>query len=160
MTTAICPGSFDPPTLGHTDVLGRALALFDRVVVAVVANPSKEPLLSLDERAELFDRLFDGRLEVVGFDGLLVDLAADLGADVLVKGLREVGDWDYEVQMAHMNRHLSGIETVFLPTAAEYRFVSSSLVKEVWRLGGDVSGLVPDPVAAALAAKEVTRESR
>lgn len=154
MTTALCPGSFDPPTLGHVDVLGRALELFDRVVVAIVSNPSKEPLFTLEERAAIFDEALDGRLEVVGFDGLLVDLAADLGADVLVKGLREGNDWEYEVQMAHMNRHLTGIETVFLPTAAEYRFVSSSLVKEVWRLGGDVSALIPASVAEALATKE------
>lgn len=154
MTTALCPGSFDPPTLGHVDVLDRALGLFDRVVVGVVVNPSKAPLFSLEERAEVFDELFGGRIEVVGFEGLVVDLAAKLGADVLVKGLRESYDWEYEVQMAHMNRHLTGIETVFLPTAAEYRFISSTLVKEIWRFGGDIAGLVPDPVLAALATKE------
>lgn len=154
MTTALCPGSFDPPTLGHVDVLHRALHIFDKVVVGVVANPSKAPLFSLEERAALFADLFDGQIEVVGFDGLLVDLAADLGATALVKGLREGADWEYEIGMAHMNRHLTGIETVFLPTAAEYRFVSSSLVKEVWRLGGDVAALVPEPVMTALAAKQ------
>lgn len=154
MTTALCPGSFDPPTLGHVDVLRRALHLFDHVVVAVVANPAKATLFSLEERAALFDELFDGQIEVVGFDGLLVDLARELGADALVKGLREGADWEYEIGMAHMNRHLTGIETVFLPTAAEYRFVSSSLVKEVWRLGGDVAALVPEPVMAALDAKQ------
>ncbi len=154
MTTALCPGSFDPPTLGHVDVLRRALHIFDKVVVGVVANPSKAPLFTLEERAALVDELFDGQIEVVGFDGLLVELASELGATALVKGLRESADWEYEIGMAHMNRHLTGIETVFLPTAAEYRFVSSSLVKEVWRLGGDVAALVPEPVMAALASKQ------
>jgi pantetheine-phosphate adenylyltransferase len=154
VTTGLCPGSFDPPTLGHVDILARALALFDRVVVGVVVNPSKSPLFDLGERSELLSGALDGRIEVVGFDGLLVDVAAEVGADVLVKGLRDTNDWEYEVQMAHMNRHLTGIETVFIPTAAAYRFISSSLVKEVWRLGGDVSGLVPAAVATALSAKE------
>lgn len=156
MTTALCPGSFDPPTMGHVDVLGRALGLFDRVVVAIVANPSKTPLFSLEERAELFAVIFDGRIEVIGFDGLLVDLASDVGAGALVKGLRDGADWAYERQMAHMNRHLTGVDTVFLPSGAEFGFISSSLVKEVWRLGGDVSALVPPAVATALAAKKET----
>lgn len=154
MTTAFCPGSFDPPTNGHVDVLRRALDLFDRLIIGVVANPSKTPLFSLAERTALFHEIFhDSPVEVVGFDGLLVEVAAELGADVLVKGLREGGDFEFEMAMAHMNRHLSGIETVLLPTSAEHRFISSSLVKEVWRLGADVSRLVPTVVSRAMEEK-------
>lgn len=155
MTTAFCPGSFDPPTNGHVDVLRRSLELFDKLIVGVVSNPSKTPLFGLDERKELLEGIFAGApIEVVDFDGLLVDVARDLGADVLVKGLREGADFEYEMGMAHMNRHLSGIETVLLPTSAEHRFISSSLVKEVWRLGGDISRLVPSEVSRALEGKE------
>ncbi len=154
MKTAFCPGSFDPPTNGHVDVLRRALDLFDRLVIGVVANPSKAPLFSLEERTALFQEIFPASpVEVIGFDGLLVEVARNLGADVLVKGLREGVDFEYEMAMAHMNRHLSGIETVLLPTSAEHRFISSSLVKEVWRLGGDVSRLVPSVVFNALKEK-------
>ncbi len=154
MTTALCPGSFDPPTNGHVDVLRRALDLFDRLIVGVVVNPSKQPLFSLEERRAMFEEIFgQGVVEVIGFDGLLVDVARDAGADVLVKGLREGADFEYEMAMAHMNRHLTGIETVLLPTSAEHRFISSSLVKEVWRLGGDVAGLVPSVVLNALESK-------
>lgn len=154
MTTALCPGSFDPPTNGHVDVLRRALDLFDRLIVGVVVNPSKQPLFSLEERRAMFEEIFgQGVVEVLGFDGLLVDVARDAGADVLVKGLREGADFEYEMAMAHMNRHLTGIETVLLPTSAEHRFISSSLVKEVWRLGGDVAGLVPSVVLDALESK-------
>ncbi len=154
MTTAFCPGSFDPPTNGHVDVLRRALDLFDRLVIGVVSNPSKAPLFTLEERTTLFRDIFPStELEVVGFDGLVVEVAKDVGANVLVKGLREGGDFEFEMAMAHMNRHLSGIETVLLPTSAEHRFISSSLVKEVWRLGGDVSRLVPSVVFRALEEK-------
>jgi pantetheine-phosphate adenylyltransferase len=136
------------------DVLRRALDLFDRLIVGVVVNPSKEPLFSLEERRAMFEEIFgQGVVEVIGFDGLLVDVARDAGADVLVKGLREGADFEYEMAMAHMNRHLTGIETVLLPTSAEHRFISSSLVKEVWRLGGDVAGLVPSVVLDALESK-------
>jgi pantetheine-phosphate adenylyltransferase len=154
MTTALCPGSFDPPTNGHVDVLRRSLDLFDRLIIGVVVNPSKQPFLSLEERKALFEGIFGaGTVEVIGFDGLLVDVAKEVGADVLVKGLREGADFEYEMAMAHMNRHLTGIETVLLPTSAEHRFISSSLVREVWRLGGDVAGLVPSVVLDALEAK-------
>ncbi|NND84872.1 MAG: pantetheine-phosphate adenylyltransferase [Acidimicrobiia bacterium] len=154
MTTALCPGSFDPPTNGHVDVLRRSLDLFDELIVGVVVNPSKEPFFSLEERQALFTGIFgEGIVEVIGFDGLLVDVAKGVGADVLVKGLREGADFEYEMAMAHMNRHLTGIETVLLPTSAEHRFISSSLVREVWRLGGDVAGLVPSVVLQALEAK-------
>lgn len=150
MTTALCPGSFDPPTNGHVDVVERAVELFDRVVVAVIDNPGKEPLFTIDSRLELIREIHGDRVEVTSFAGLLVDHARAVGADVVVKGLRTVDDYEFENQMAQMNRHLTGVETVFMPTTPEYGFISSSLVKEVARLGGSVSGLVPDVVDRAL----------
>ena len=150
MTTALCPGSFDPPTNGHIDVIERAIEIFDHVVVAVVANPSKEPLFSADERKELISEAFADRVKVESFDGLLVDFARSVGVDVVVKGLRAVSDFDYELQMAQMNRTLAGVETVFLPTNPEWSYLSSSLVREVARLGGDYRSLVPAHVASAL----------
>ena len=150
MTTALCPGSFDPPTNGHVDVVERAVGLFDRVVVAVIDNPGKEPLFTTDRRLELIREIHGDRVKVTSFTGLLVDHARAVGADVVVKGLRTVDDYEYENQMAQMNRHLTGVETVFMPTTPEFGFISSSLVKEVARLGGSVSGLVPDVVDRAL----------
>jgi pantetheine-phosphate adenylyltransferase len=150
MTTALCPGSFDPPTNGHVDVVERAVGLFDRVVVAVIDNPGKEPLFATERRLELIREIHGDRVEVTSFTGLLVDHARAVGADVVVKGLRTVDDYEYENQMAQMNRHLTGVETVFMPTTPEFGFISSSLVKEVARLGGSVSGLVPDVVDRAL----------
>lgn len=153
MTAALCPGSFDPPTNGHVDVIGRCLSIFDRVVVAIVANPSKEALFRSDERVAMLEELFadqDDRLEVHAFSGLLVDFARDRGIDVIVKGLRAVSDFEYELQMAQMNENLSGINTLFLPTNPEFGYLSSSLVKEVARLGGSVESLVPRLVSAAL----------
>lgn len=150
MTTALCPGSFDPPTNGHVDVVERAVELFDRVVVAVIDNPGKKPLFTTDRRLELIREIHGDRVEVTSFTGLLVDHARAVGADVVVKGLRTVDDYEYENQMAQMNRHLTGVETVFMPTTPEFGFISSSLVKEVARLGGSVSGLVPDVVDRAL----------
>lgn len=150
MTTALCPGSFDPPTNGHVDVIERALGAFDRVMIAVVDNPSKQSFLAIDERVALLRELFGDRAEVGSFDGLLVDHAAALGADVVVKGLRTVDDYEYEMQMAQMNRHLSGMETVFMPTKSEWSFISSSLVREVAKLGGSIDGLVPPVVEKAV----------
>jgi pantetheine-phosphate adenylyltransferase len=150
MTTALCPGSFDPPTLGHVDVVERAIEVFDRVVVSVVDNPSKESMFTTEQRIALLDELFGNQVTVTSFSGLLVAHAADQGADVVVKGLRSIDDYEYEKQMSQMNRHLSGMETVYMSTAAEYSFVSSSLVKEVAKLGGDVTALVPEAVARAL----------
>lgn len=150
MTTAVCPGSFDPPTNGHVDVIERAVSAFEEVIVAVVENPSKESLFSTEERMLMLETLFGDRARIESFDGLLVDFARRVGADVVVKGLRTVGDYEYEFQMAQMNRHLTGTETVFMATRADWSFVSSSLVKEVARLGGSVSGLVPDVVESAL----------
>lgn len=153
MTTALCPGSFDPPTNGHVDVIERVIGAFDRVVVSVIDNPSKSSLFTADERAEILHEIHGDSIEVTTFTGLLVDHARDQGADVVVKGLRTVDDYEYENQMAQMNRHLTGMETVFMPTRPEYGFISSSLVKEVARLGGSMSGLVPEVVEKALKEK-------
>ena len=152
MTTAMCPGSFDPPTNGHIDIIRRCAAIFDRVVVAVVSNPSKNSMFTLAERIELLDASLGDVdiVDLVSFDGLLVDFAAEQEVDVVVKGLRAGSDFDYELQMAQMNSHLRGMETLFMPTSPDWSFVSSSLVREVARLGGSVGDLVPAPVAAAL----------
>lgn len=155
MTTAMCPGSFDPPTNGHIDILRRCAAIYDRVVVAVVSNPSKNSMFTLGERIELLgESLADlDNVDLASFDGLLVDFASEQAVDVVVKGLRAGSDFDYELQMAQMNSHLRGMETVFMPTSPDWSFVSSSLVREVARLGGSVGDLVPAPVAAALEEK-------
>lgn len=153
MTTALCPGSFDPPTSGHADVIGRALSLFDRVVVAVIDNPSKNSMFTPAERAALLTEMYGDSIEVTSFSGLLVEHVREVGADVVVKGLRTVEDYEYETQMAQMNHHMTGMETLFLPTRPQYRFISSSLVKEIARLGGSVGGLVPDVVEKALKEK-------
>ena len=155
MKHAVCPGSFDPTTNGHVDILGRAAGLADRVTVAVLVNASKDGLFAMDERlAILREVVADAGLpnvEVASFSGLLVDFCRAVGADSVVKGIRAVSDFDYELKMAQLNRSLSGIETVFVPTSTEYSFLSSSLVKQVARLGGDVSALVPAGVARRLA---------
>jgi pantetheine-phosphate adenylyltransferase len=153
MTTALCPGSFDPPTNGHVDVIERAISVFDEVVVAVVDNPSKASLFSTEERVSLLKELFGDRARIGSFSGLLVEYAVEVGALVVVKGLRTVDDYEYEMQMAQMNRHLSGMETVFMATKSEWSFISSSLVKEVARLGGSIGGLVPEAVELALQEK-------
>jgi pantetheine-phosphate adenylyltransferase len=153
VSTALCPGSFDPPTNGHVDVIRRCLSIFDHVVVAIVANPSKSSLFDSQERTEMLEELFKDdldRLEVHAFSGLLVDFAREKEVDLIVKGLRAVSDFEYELQMAQMNESLAGINTLFLPTNPEYGYLSSSLVKEVARMGGSVEGLVPPLVAAAL----------
>jgi pantetheine-phosphate adenylyltransferase len=150
--TALCPGTFDPVTSGHLDIIGRTSEHFDAVVVGVLENPSKEPLFSLDERVGLLaEAVRDLRNVRVGsFHGLLVDHAREQGADVIVKGLRAVSDYEYEIQMAQMNVRIGGVETLFMPTNPKWSFLSSSLVKEVARFGGDVEGLVPDHVRKAL----------
>ena len=154
MTAPIYPGSFDPVTLGHLDVIARAVAALGRLCVAVVANPSKSPLLPAATRVELIEaevaRLGLAEVEVVAFDGLLVDLCAARGATVLVKGLRSGADLDGELPMAQMNRRMGGVETLFLATAPEHSHLSSSLVREVARLGGPVDGTVGPAVAEAL----------
>jgi pantetheine-phosphate adenylyltransferase len=153
MTTALCPGSFDPPTNGHADVIGRVIPLFDRVVVAVIDNPSKKSMFTPDERARMLSELFGDDIEVTSFNGLLVDHVREVGADTVVKGLRTVEDYEYETQMAQMNHHMTGMETLFVATRPQFRFISSSLVKEIARLGGSVGGLVPDVVEKALKEK-------
>lgn len=151
MTVALVPGSFDPPTNGHLDVIRRCSLIFDRVLIAVVANPSKTPLFDKEERVGLLAALFPGdQFHIEAFEGLLVDFARGRDVDVIVKGLRAVSDFEYELQMAQMNESLSGISTLFLPTTPEYGFLSSSLVKEVARFGGPVSNLVPPTVDQAL----------
>lgn len=145
---AVCPGSFDPVTNGHIDIIGRAAALFDEVVVAVGVNVSKNRLFSADERMEMLREAVaeHPNVTVDGFQGLLTDFCRDRDIVAIVKGLRAVSDFDYELQMAQMNSSLSGVETVFVPTSPEYSFLASSLVKEVATYGGDVSALVPPHV--------------
>ncbi len=152
MISCMVPGSFDPPTKGHLDVIERCAGIFDHVVVAIVANPSKEPLFTAEERKELLEECVSrwGNVEVDAFDGLLVDFASLKGVDIIVKGLRAMTDFDYEFQMSQMNRHLSNIVTMFVATKPEYGYLSSSLVKQVAGLGGTVDMLVPPLVAAAL----------
>jgi pantetheine-phosphate adenylyltransferase len=150
---AVYPGSFDPITNGHVDIIERGLRLFDRVVVAVLRNESKAPLFSAADRVAMIRAVFGARdgLEVDTFDGLLVDYAGSIGATVIVKGLRTVADYEYESQMALMNRRLRGdIETMFLMPAEPYAYTSSRLIKEVCRLGGDIRGLVPPLVEERL----------
>lgn len=148
MSTAVCPGSFDPPTNGHMDVIRRSAYIFDQVVVAVIRNVSKTPMFTSEERVEILKNLFadEPKVEVASFDGLLVDFAKTRDVTVIVKGLRAVSDFDYELQMAQMNYSLSGIDTVFIPTSPEHAYLSSSLVKEVGSLGGTVEALVPGEV--------------
>lgn len=150
MTTALCPGSFDPPTNGHVDMIDRCVRAFDRVVVAVIDNPSKSPTFSADMRKTLIGEIFGDAVEVDSFSGLLADYSRSVDVGVVVKGLRALEDFGREAQMSQMNRHLSGMETVFMTTRPEYSFISSSLVKEVARLGGPMAGLVPDVVEKAL----------
>jgi pantetheine-phosphate adenylyltransferase len=150
---ALVPGSFDPPTKGHLDVVERCTGLFDEVVVSVVHNPSKSPLFSADERVALLEECCKdwSNVRVASFEGLLVDFAKEVGAKTVVKGLRAVTDFDVEIQMSQMNRHLSGeVVSLFVATKPEYGYLSSSLVKEVARLGGSVDDLVPPVVAEAL----------
>lgn len=152
MPTAVCPGSFDPVTYGHVDIVSRAAALFDKVIVAVLVNDAKRSFFSVDERIAMLSQATAdmGGVEIGSFSGLLVDFCAEQRATTIVKGLRATGDFDYELQMAQMNANLSGVETVFLPTSPQWSFVSSSLVKEVARFGGDVSRLVPSYVLERL----------
>jgi pantetheine-phosphate adenylyltransferase len=150
--TACCPGTYDPVTNGHLDIVARAAAVFDRVIVAVLVNPGKQPLFALEERLAMLKEATVGipAVEVDTFSGLLVDYARQRQVTAIVKGLRAVSDFDYELQMAQMNYRLAGVETMFMTTNPTYSYLSSSLVKDVARHGGDVSGLVPDAVVARL----------
>ncbi|MEU5835048.1 pantetheine-phosphate adenylyltransferase [Streptomyces diacarni] len=153
MRRAVCPGSFDPITNGHLDIIERASRLYDTVHVAVMINKSKQGLFTVEERIDLIQRVTEsfGNVRVEAFHGLLVDFCKDRDIPAIVKGLRAVSDFDYELQMAQMNNGLSGVETLFVPTNPTYSFLSSSLVKEVAAWGGDVSHLVPETVHAVLA---------
>jgi pantetheine-phosphate adenylyltransferase len=157
---AIYPGSFDPLTNGHVDIIRRGSRLFDRIIVAVLVNAEKSPLFTPAERVEAAREVFapDANVEVDSFDGLLVDYAGRRGASVIVKGLRAVSDFEYELQMALMNRHLSPeLETVFMMPSQGYTHLSSRLVKEVFALGGPIEAFVPTEVERRLAQKRLTR---
>lgn len=150
---AVYPGTFDPITNGHTDLVQRAASMFDRVIVAVAANPGKQPTFSHEERVEMAEAALEGidNAEVVAFRGLLVDFVRDQGARVILRGLRAVSDFEYEFQLASMNRQLApDVETLFLTPAEKYSYISSSLVREICALGGDVSAFVHAKVVAAL----------
>jgi pantetheine-phosphate adenylyltransferase len=155
MRTAVCPGSFDPVTNGHLDVFVRAAAMADEVIVGVLINHTKAGLFTIDERIEMLREVVAPypNIRVDAFHGLLVDYCRDQGVTAIVKGLRAISDFDYELQMAQMNYRLAGVETVFITTNPLYSFLSSSLVKEVAKFGGDVDGLVPDPVLMRLREK-------
>lgn len=155
MSTALIPGSFDPVTFGHLDIIERASGLFDDVLVAAVDNPQKTTMFSLEERQAMLAEVTGHvpRLEIGSFKGLLVDFAAARGVKAIVKGLRAVSDFEYELQMAQLNYRLSGIETLFMPTTPEHSFLSSSLVREVARFGGEVSSMVPTQVAQRMQAR-------
>lgn len=155
MSLAVCPGSYDPVTFGHLDVVRRAVELFDEVVVAVATNPTKRTLFDLGERVDLARRAVADlpTVRVAPVHGLLVDFCREAGATALIKGLRNGADYDAEAAMALMNRHLTGVETVFLPADRSVVHIASSLVREVARYGGSVDDLVPAPVAAALRAR-------
>jgi pantetheine-phosphate adenylyltransferase len=154
--TAVYPGTFDPVTHGHTDLVDRATRLFDRVIVAVAASPAKRPTFALDERIALARLALGGRerVEICGFDKLLVDFVRERGASVIVRGLRAVSDFEYEFQLSGMNRRLApDIETLYLMPAEQYSYISSALVREIAALGGDVSAFVHPDVSAALRGK-------
>ena len=152
MHRVVCPGSFDPVTNGHLDIISRAAAMYDEVVVAVLINVTKKGLFTVDERVELLSEVTAqyGNVTIDRFHGLLVDFCANNGITAVVKGLRAVSDFEYEMQMAQMNYRMAKVETLFMTTNPQYSFLSSSLIKEVARYGGDVSGLVPEPVVDRL----------
>ena len=158
---AVFPGSFDPMTNAHLDVARRAATLFDRLVIGVLNNPKKSPLFTVDERvAQIQEAVgeFGGNVEVAGFDGLTVEFARSRGAGFIVRGLRAVSDFEAELQMAHTNRRLQpGVDTVFLMSALDFGYLSSSLAKEVAQFGGEIAGMVPASVAEALRARFLTR---
>ena len=155
MQRVVCPGSFDPVTNGHLDIVGRAAGLYDEVIVAVLINITKHSLFSVDERIDMLTEVTKGygNVRIERFHGLLVDFCAANGITAVVKGLRAVSDFEYEMQMAQMNYRLAKVETLFMTTNPLYSFLSSSLVKDVARYGGDVSGLVPGPVVSQLRAR-------
>ena len=155
MARVVCPGSFDPVTNGHLDIIGRAAGLHDEVIVAVLINITKKSLFTVDERVEMLTEITKGygNVRVERFHGLLVNFCTANGINAIVKGLRAVSDFEYEMQMAQMNYRLAKVETLFMTTNPQYSFLSSSLVKEIAMYGGDVSGLVPDSVLGSLRAR-------
>ena len=156
MKTAICPGSFDPVTNGHLDIIKRTSKIVDKVIVAVLYNPAKNPLFTVEERVELLKKVTKDtpNIEVTCFSGLLVDYVNQKKIDIIVKGLRAVSDFEYEFQMALMNKKLnSKIETMFMMTKGEYSYLSSSIIKETFRLNGCINGLVPNEVIEAMKQK-------
>ncbi len=157
MATALYPGSFDPPTLGHLDVIRRARVLFDRLVVGIGIHPAKRSVFTVAQRQSLVRRVLDDAkvdAEVVSFEGLAVECAKKLGASCLLRGVRGAGDFDYELSMAHMNRHLAGdVETVFVMPSLPYSFVSANLVREAGRFGATLEGLVPECIRAEVIQK-------
>lgn len=155
MSGAVCPGSFDPVTLGHVDILERAAAQFDEVLVAVLVNPAKQGMFSLDERIAMLTEVTAHlpNVRVESGQGLVVDFVRARGLTAIVKGLRTGTDFEYELQMAQMNKHIAGVDTFFVATTPRYSFVSSSLAKEVASMGGDVSDLLPEPVNRRLREK-------
>jgi pantetheine-phosphate adenylyltransferase len=158
---AIYPGSFDPLTNGHVDIIERGSRIFDQIIVAILGNVEKTPLFSESERTAIIQNVFKGRpnVQVETFSGLLVDYAQQKKASVIVRGLRAVSDFEYEFQMALMNRHLApGIETVFMMPAEQYTYISSRLIKEVFTLGGEITGLVPPIVEEKLRAKQKAKK--
>ena len=152
MQRVVCPGSFDPVTNGHLDIISRAAGLYDEVIVAVLINETKRSLFTVDERVEKLGQVTSryGNVKIDRFHGLLVDFCATNGITAVIKGLRAVSDFEYEMQMAQMNYRMAKVETMFMVANPDYSFLSSSLVKEIARYGGDVSGLVPDQVLGAL----------
>ena len=153
MQRAVYPGTFDPMTMGHVDLVKRASKLFDLVIIAIASSDSKKPMFSLEERIEIGNKIFaeDPKVEVVGFSGLLVNFAKDNDANILIRGLRVVADFEYEFQLANMNRAMSpDIESVFLTPKEEYSYISSSLVKEIATMGGDVTRFVDAVTLEAL----------
>lgn len=158
---AIYPGSFDPLTSGHVDIIERGSRIFDQIIVAILVNVEKQPLFSEKERVQIIQDVFKdtGNVRVETFNGLLVDYAKQKKASVLVRGLRAVSDFEYEFQMALMNRHLDpGLETVFMMPAEQYTYISSRLIKEVFTLGGEITGLVPPIVEEKLRAKQKSKK--
>ncbi|MGV0834899.1 pantetheine-phosphate adenylyltransferase [Mycolicibacterium thermoresistibile] len=160
MSGAVCPGSFDPVTLGHVDVFERAAAQFDEVIVAVLVNPNKQGMFSREERIELIEESTTHlpNLRVESGSGLVVDFAKSRGMTAIVKGLRTGADFEYELQMAQMNKHIAGVDTFFVATTPRFSFVSSSLAKEVASMGGDVTDLLPEPVNARIRKKLAERK--
>ncbi|NNC81533.1 MAG: pantetheine-phosphate adenylyltransferase [Acidimicrobiales bacterium] len=158
MTTVLYPGSFDPVHNGHVEIVETASGLFDRVIVAAMRNPAKSPMFSLEERQLVLNESFAhlDNVSITMFSSLVVDLAQEMEADFIVKGLRAVSDFETELQMAQMNKAMSGVQTLFIPSASAHSFLASRLIREIAKFGGDVSTMVPEPALRALREKQTT----